>query len=95
MKVKRLLATISLSMLVRSTFASEVEAVPLPSNVPHQAWETLLKKYVDDRGLVAYGDWKENQTDLSALDIYSDHGKDYSRKQMIWDSILNFLQFWK
>jgi hypothetical protein len=69
-KVKRLLAMISLSILARSTFASEVEAVPAPPNVSHQAWDVLLKKYVNDRGLVAYGDWKRNQTDLSALDSY-------------------------
>jgi len=70
MKVKLLLAMISLSILASSTFASEVEAVPLPPNVSHQAWETLLKKYVNDCGLVAYGFWKKNQTDLSALDSY-------------------------
>jgi hypothetical protein len=29
------------------------------------------------------------------LNDQSDHGKDYSRKQMIWDLIVNFLQFWK
>jgi len=61
---------ISLSILARSTFASEVEAVPVSPNVWHQAWDVLLKKYVNDRGLVAYGDWKRNQTDLSALDSY-------------------------
>jgi hypothetical protein len=29
------------------------------------------------------------------LNDESDHGKDYGRKQMIWDSILNFLRFRK
>jgi hypothetical protein len=42
----------------------------VPPNVSHQAWETLLKKYVNDRGLVAYAGWEKNQTDLAALDSY-------------------------
>ena len=29
------------------------------------------------------------------LNDQSDHGKDYGRKQMIWDLILNLMQFWK
>jgi hypothetical protein len=29
------------------------------------------------------------------LNDQSDHGKDYGQKQMIWDLILNFMQFWK
>jgi hypothetical protein len=70
MKVKLPLTIFSLSMLVRSTFASEVEGLPVPPNVSHQAWESLLKRYVSDHGLVAYADWKKNQTDLAALDSY-------------------------
>src|SRR5262245_58387808 len=70
MKVKLLLTMFSLSMLVRSTIASEVEGVTVPPNVSHQAWGALLKKYVSDRGLVAYADWKKNQTDLAVLDSY-------------------------
>ena len=42
----------------------------MPANVSQEAWDVLLKKYVDDRGLVAYADWKKNQTDLEALDSY-------------------------
>jgi hypothetical protein len=42
----------------------------MPPNVSHQAWDALLKKYVTDRGLVGYADWKKNQTDLAALDSY-------------------------
>jgi len=29
------------------------------------------------------------------LNDQSDHGKDYGQKQMIWDLILNLMQFWK
>ena len=44
--------------------------VSVPANVSHEAWDVLLKKYVNDRGLVAYADWKKNQTDLETLDRY-------------------------
>lgn len=70
MKVKLLLTMFLRSILVRLAFASEVEGVPVPPNVSHQAWDALLKKYVTDRGLVGYADWKKNQVDLAALDSY-------------------------
>jgi hypothetical protein len=115
MKVKLLLAMISLSILVRSTFASEVEAVPLPPNVSHQAWETLLNWFKDDfdkaggakkilveyapqqyHDLLASGNYEISYLPYNwGLNDQSDHGKDYGRKQMIWDLILDFMQFWK
>ena len=70
MKVKLLLTMFLRSILARLAFASEVEGVPVPPNVSHQAWDALLKKYVTDRGLVGYADWKKNQVDLAALDSY-------------------------
>jgi len=70
MKAKLLFAMFSLSMLARLAFASKGETVTVPANVSHQAWDVLLKKYVNDRGLVAYGEWKNNPTDLMALDDY-------------------------
>jgi hypothetical protein len=70
MKAKLVFALFSLSILARLTFASEEEGVTLPANVSHQTWDALLKKYVNDRGLVAYDDWKKNPTDLTALDDY-------------------------
>jgi len=70
MKAKLLFAMFSLSMLARLAFASEGETVTVPANVSHQTWDALLKKYVNDRGLVAYDDWKNNPTDLTALDDY-------------------------
>src|ERR1700687_918564 len=78
MKVKLRLTVCALSMLARLAFASEVEGVPVPPNVSHQTWDALLKKYVNDRGLVAYADWKKNQTDLAALDSYL---KGFAEKQ--------------
>ena len=60
----------SLSMLPRLALGSDGGGVLVPANVPHEAWDALLKKYVNDRGLVAYADWKKNQADVQALDDY-------------------------
>ena len=32
----------------------------------HSAWDTLLRKYVDDGGLVDYAGWKQNAGDMRA-----------------------------
>ncbi len=49
--------------------AKEVE-VNCPAGINHAAWDRLLKKYVDARGLVNYGGWKNNPQDRKALDDY-------------------------
>jgi len=50
MKAKSIFIVFSFSMLARLAFAFEGEAVSVPANLSHQAWDTLLKKYVNDRG---------------------------------------------
>ncbi len=40
--------------------------------VDHAPFDTLLRRYVDDRGLVAYARWKASAGDLQALDAYLD-----------------------
>ena len=65
-----LLAIFSLAILMAPALASDGEGVPVPASLSHEAWDALLKKYVNDRGLVSYADWKKNQTDLAALDSY-------------------------
>jgi hypothetical protein len=45
-------------------------AVSFPAGLRHDAWDALLKKYVDEGGLVAYGKWKANAADRKALDDY-------------------------
>lgn len=49
---------------------STPKKVELPAGLDHAAFDRLLQKYVDDRGLVAYGKWKENAGDVAALDAY-------------------------
>jgi Protein of unknown function, DUF547 len=46
------------------------ENVDLRSGINHDEYDRLLKKYVNEQGLVNYNTWKANQPDLSALDNY-------------------------
>jgi hypothetical protein len=43
---------------------------PSLAEVDHASFDALLRKYVDDRGLVAYARWKASADDLRALDDY-------------------------
>lgn len=43
---------------------------PAVSAVGHDAFDALLKKYVDDKGMVAYASWKASEADVKALDEY-------------------------
>lgn len=49
---------------------SEPQAAGFPANVDHSSWNTLLGKYVDDRGMVDYAAWKDSEEDRAALDAY-------------------------
>ncbi len=46
------------------------ENVDVRSGINHDEFDRLLKKYVNDQGLVNYGAWKQNAAELSALDEY-------------------------
>jgi hypothetical protein len=45
-------------------------AVNVPAGVNHDSYDRLLKKYVDQNGLVAYEKWKANSEDFKALTAY-------------------------
>lgn len=47
-------------------------ATPLVSldKVDHRVWDGLLKKYVDDNGMVDYAGWKASKSDMDALRQY-------------------------
>jgi hypothetical protein len=47
-----------IAALTRFASAFEGEAVSVPAQVSHDAWDGLVKKYVNERGLVAYADWR-------------------------------------
>lgn len=62
--------------LIAHTFRARVqvggpagERVPLVE-IDHRSFDVLLQKYVDDRGLVAYRQWKDSAEDTRALDDY-------------------------
>ncbi len=50
--------------------AAPGDSVTVPADISHELFDQLLKKHVDEQGLVAYGAWKENPQDLQALDNY-------------------------
>jgi len=54
------------------TVGSKIPAanrIPL-AQIDHRAWDALLKKYVDDRGLVDYSGWHASPADRQALVDY-------------------------
>ena len=44
--------------------------VNVPRGIDHQKFDALLKKYVNDQGLVNYTAWKANAEDMAALNAY-------------------------
>lgn len=65
------LGLLMMTFLVDSTAAkSQPQSVTIPAGIDHSSWNNLLEKYVNARGLVAYGKWKANQADLKVLDNY-------------------------
>ena len=59
-------------VLLASTWPPVVAAptIRVPSGIDAAPWDALLKKHVNDRGLVAYEPWKNNPTDMAALDTF-------------------------
>ena len=41
--------------------------------IDHSAWDALLRRYVDAKGMVNYGEWKASGADQQALDRYLAH----------------------
>jgi hypothetical protein len=46
------------------------ENVDVRSGIKHDEYDRLLKKYVNEQGLVNYTGWKQSAADLAALDNY-------------------------
>jgi hypothetical protein len=46
------------------------ENIDVSIGINHDEYDRLLKKYVNEQGLVNYGAWKQNKADLSALEDY-------------------------
>lgn len=70
LSIAALAASISLSAHAQGDKKSKDVEVKCPSGIDHSAWDRLLKKYVDTKGLVNYTAWKGDQADRAALDQY-------------------------
>ena len=53
-----------------TTRAQKGENIDVPARINHDEFDRLLKKYVNEQGLVNYGGWKENKADLATLEDY-------------------------
>lgn len=47
--------------------------VRVPAAIDHAAWDGLLQRRVDERGLVDYAGWLASADDVRALDVYLAH----------------------
>ena len=65
MKMKLFLFAVLLVGFNSFCFATDV-----PAGIRNDAYDRLLKKYVNGQGLVAYEKWKSNAEDMKALDAY-------------------------
>ncbi len=65
-----LLVVIGFVVVVLTARAQTGENVDVRAGINHGEYDRLLKKYVNEQGLVNYGAWKQNPADLSALDNY-------------------------
>jgi hypothetical protein len=68
MKTKPSLQLLSVALLICSVLSAR--AVSVPAGIKHDAFDRLLKKYVNDQGLVAYEKWKASAEDRKAIDDY-------------------------
>ena len=64
------LSIFGLLLLPAGARAQTGENVDVRSGIKHDEYERLLRKYVNEQGLVNYSGWKQNQADLAALDVY-------------------------
>jgi hypothetical protein len=60
-------ALISAGMAAPAQTGENVEVL---AGINHAEFDRLLKKYVNEQGLVNYGAWKQNAADVAALDEY-------------------------
>jgi Protein of unknown function, DUF547 len=70
MKLSVLLSIMGFAFISLITHAQTGEAVDVRAGINHEQFDRLLKKYVNEQGLVNYGAWKQTRADLSALDDY-------------------------
>jgi len=70
MKHLILLSIMGFAFLSLTARAQTGENVDVRAGIDHSDFDRLLKKYVNEQGLVNYTGWKQNAADLTALDTY-------------------------
>jgi hypothetical protein len=65
-----LLSIIGFTLLALTSHGQTGQNVEVRAGIDHSELVRLLKKYVNEQGLVNYTAWKQNAADLSALDNY-------------------------
>jgi len=64
------LITFGLIFIAITPRAEAGENADVRSSINHDEYDRLLKKYVNEQGLVNYAAWKQNASDISALHDY-------------------------
>src|SRR5919108_2404078 len=64
------LAALVLAAAAARARAQTGENVEVRAGINHDEFDRLLKKYVNEQGLLNYSAWKQNAADVSALDNY-------------------------
>jgi Protein of unknown function, DUF547 len=65
-----LLIILRLIFVSAAARAQTGENVEVRAGINHDGYDALLKKYVNEQGLVNYGAWKQSTPDLAALEEY-------------------------
>ncbi|PYJ31823.1 MAG: hypothetical protein DME88_13500 [Verrucomicrobia bacterium] len=65
-----LLALVALVFAAIMARADTGNSVDVRAGISHEDYDRLLRKYVNQQGLVNYSGWKQNSADVSALDEY-------------------------
>jgi hypothetical protein len=69
-KLGILLPIMGFALLALTTHTQTGENVDVPAGINHDEFDRLLKKYVNEQGLVNYNAWKQDAADISALYNY-------------------------
>ena len=72
MRLSILFSMMGIALLTLTAHTQTGENVEVRTRIDHTEFDRLLKKYVNEQGLVNYTAWKQNAADLSALDNYLD-----------------------
>lgn len=65
-----LILLVPILSLVWTSVLSAAPTVTVPTGISHAAWNQLLQKYVNERGLIAYAQWKGDSSDRQKLQEY-------------------------